>query len=633
MNFIKAGLAFSGFSIPLVTELFILIDAGLYGIVAAVLEGFFDMIEVSYQMFGKSGENGMEIVSALINRIMALCGIYALFRISIMMINYLIDPSKLKQAESTGINIAKNAFIAIILLLTSTFIFKKLGELQELVFESHVIERIVYGSTGDQEHETIKNSSKKFANNMWLLFFTKKDTASNECISKVGEISSGNATILSAIGCHYKHYDYFPIAPFIVGILLIYYFIAYTIEVVIRMIKLLVLEVISPIPIILSIDPSQKERLNKFISAYVPIYLQIFVRVFMFYIAFALAFLVINNAKSLLSTGKNLSIFLKIFIVIGIFQGMKELPKLLENAIGLKLEGGRAKPFGQVLSGIVGGTAGLVGGAVAGAVTGGAGGALLGGVKGLVNGAGSKNWGEIKKNAVAATAGATTIGKNIRTADGFGGYLGGMFRSKTGYQQRVDNQVNQAQRKKDQLDKMREAIERQYANSVVPLVDVNGNKVLDANGNQIMKKPGTIDEDANVVAALGNLEMLKQSGADASQIAQAQLNLEKARDNYRTNALNYFADQNGTDANGKLELHDTSGNVLNPIRDYDSLTESQRMYVDYMRMTNERMNGGSGNFSTDFDMTQKNAKANLKKAKKGQESIGYQHAQAYKNNQ
>lgn len=628
MNLFKIGLAFSGFSIPLVTELFILIDAGIYGIVSATMEGFFDMIKVSYQMFGKSGENGFEIVSALISRIMALCGIYALFRISLMMINYLIDPSKLKQAEKTGIDIAKNAFIAIILLLTSTFIFQKLGELQELVFESNVIEKIVYGNTGEQEHETIKNSSKKFANNMWLLFFTKKETASTECINKVSKIADGSATILSAIGCHYKHYDYFPIAPFIVGILLIYYFISYTIELVIRMIKLLVLEIISPIPIILSIDPSQKNRLSKFISAYIPIYLQVFIRVFTFYIAFALAYLILNNAKSILEVQGDLSIFLKVFIVIGIFQGMKELPKLLENAIGLKLDGGRTKPFGQVVSGIVGGTAGLIGGTAAGIISGGGvGGAVLGGLKGLSAGAGSKNWGQIKKNAVAGVTSASTLGRNIRTADGFAGYMGGMLRSKTGYQQRADNKVNQAQRKKDQLEKMREAMEKAYADEKI--------KYTDANGNTFEKKRGTIDEDIGVMNAKADYQAYLDTQAengeklDGNIVAQLRKNITDAETAYKNEALNYFAKQNQTDRNGNIELKDASGKVLDPIRDYDSLTESQRLYADYTRMTKEKMDGT--NFATNFNTLEKNAKEDLKTAKKGQESIGYQHAKAYKN--
>ena len=44
MELFNLGLSFSGFSIPLVTELFILIDAGIYGIVAATIRGFYDII-------------------------------------------------------------------------------------------------------------------------------------------------------------------------------------------------------------------------------------------------------------------------------------------------------------------------------------------------------------------------------------------------------------------------------------------------------------------------------------------------------------------------------------------------------------------------------------------------------------
>lgn len=430
MELFNLGLSFSGFSIPLVTELFILIDAGIYGIVAAAIRGFYDIIQVSSKLFGSSETKGFEIIKALINRVMILGGIYALFRVSLMLINYIIDPSKLKSAERTGIDIAKNAFIAIILLLISPFIFQKLGEFQQLIIDNNIIENVIYGGDGSGEKSTIRDNAKKFANNVWLLFFTPKGAADDaECNEKYNKVAEGgeDSNILTLIGCHYKYYDYFPIAPFIVGLLLIYYFVIYCMDLAGRMLKLLVLEVISPIPIIMSIDPSQKNRLSTFIKVYIPIYLQVFVRIITFYLAFAICSLALNNLT--LATDIDVNWFLKIVIVIGVFHTMKEIPKLIEDAIGIRFGNSPAKSFGSAVMGMIGGTAGLIGGGVAGAVTGGVGGAIGGALKGAYSGwtggASSKNAGELIKNSIATIGQSGNLGAAYKKAGGILPFMGG----------------------------------------------------------------------------------------------------------------------------------------------------------------------------------------------------------------
>ena len=445
MNLFKIALSFSGFSIPLVTELLILIDAGIYAIVTATIKGFYDILQVSYTIFGESNGEGLQLVSALVQRVMMLSGIYALFKVSLMLINYIIDPSKLKSAEKTGFDIAKNIFIAIVLLATSRFIFQKLGEFQKLVFESNVIENIIYGNDGgDAKDEIIGDkNAEKLSNNMWLMFFTAKTgaPANSECSAKYANVSSGEAGILSLIGCHYKYYDYLPVAPFIVGVLLIYYFLIYCIELASRMLKLLILEMISPIPIIMSIDPNQKNKLSNFIKTYIPIYLQIFVRVLTFYGAFAVGSLVIGSAETIAKDSTNVNWFLKILIIIGVFQGMKELPKLIEDALGFKILGGNSeKTFGGYVRGLLGAGAGIVGGGVAGAVSGGFGGAVAGAVSGgfnaMTGAAGAKNAGAVIKSTVASIGGAGALGNTVSRAGGLFPFIGGSVSNMFGGQKR-----------------------------------------------------------------------------------------------------------------------------------------------------------------------------------------------------
>ena len=574
MNFFKIALSFSGFSIPIVTELLILIDAGIYAIVTATIKGFYDILRVSYTVFGDSSTEGLQIVSALVQRVMMLSGIYALFKVALMLINYIIDPSKLKSAEKTGLDIAKNIFIAIVLLATSRFIFQKLGEFQKLVFESQVIEKIIYGTDGTSSENTIKDSAERLSNNIWLLFFTAKDgvQSNGECFSKYNQVAQGNAGILSLIGCHYKYYDYLPVAPFIVGILLIYYFLIYCIELASRMLKLLILEMLSPIPIIMSIDPSQKNKLGNFIKTYMPIYLQIFLRVITFYAAFAVCSLVLDAAGTIDGI-EEVNWFLKILIVIGVFQAMKELPKLIEDALGLKISGGNSeKTFGGYVRGLLGAGAGIVGGGVAGAVTGGFGGAVAGAVSGgfnaMTGAAGAKNAGAVIKSTVASIGGAGALGNTVSKAGGLFPFIGGSVSNMFGGQKRdaktlggFDKQIKDADTGIENINRAAEL--REKLNGTVR--------------EQFAKTNGSLEERLNEDEMLNRwkFNLRHADSPETEQMWNEQINKRTAQmtNHYNSQVNEYFDEQVKQASSGDNNLAEDTRVIKRALDSYNGFTK------------------------------------------------------------
>lgn len=636
MFFVESGLSILGFSIPIITELLILIDYGIYSIAFAALSGFFKVLEMSYQIFGSSGE--FETISLIIKRAMGLAGIFALFKVSLTLISYAISPDTVSKANQSGRKIITNVVVAVVLLLTSTFIFKKLGEFQELVFESKVIEKIVYGDNYE-ESKSFQSTAKQYTNVIWLQFFTpKKDVKENtndmsSCISSYNDVSMGKGEIISLIGCHYKYFDYIPIAPFITGILLIYYFVTYSLELCVRLVKLLVLEIIYPIPVIMSIDPNDKNnRLQKYATVYFGVYFQVFLRVITLYLAFVVLNLITNsvlfNKDFGLSTGTlllNGDWFLKIVLIIGVFKGMKELPKLIEDAIGLKLGTGPGN-FTGALKGIIGGTTGFIGGTVAGAISGGVGGAVAGGLRGAYSGAkdgaASQNIGGIIKSTVANYGKSRNLGRSIRNADGLLGYAGGMINSRTGYKGRVDRAVDDAQRRQERLDKLNNAIMSEYAQSINPSTG---------------RKVGTMEEDAGVMAAQVALNdyMAGKSGA----ITQAGLdtlrnNLKTAQDTYKEAAYKNFVSSKASDTGNGLEFFDSGGKKINPKSNYTDLSESQRALYDLQRF---KQTGGldvssGNNMYTTFTAESKKVKQEVKERQKKQGSLSYQHVEEVNKN-
>ena len=602
MNIFQLGLSFSGFSIPLIGELCMLIDWGIYSIAYAALQGFYDILKVSYMMFGASEESGFYIIKALIQRVMVLGGIYALFRVSLILINYIINPDKLKEAQKTGLDIAKNAFIAIILLLSSSFIFEKLGEFQQLVFESNVIERLIYGT--DEETE-IKNTAKKFTNNMWLLFFTRKSGTEGkgvECTLDYNNVQQGTGEIITLIGCNYLYYDYFIVAPTIVGILLIYYFVMYSMELASRMLKLLTLEVLSPIAIIMSVDPASKNKLTNFAKTYMVVYLQVFLRVLTFYLAFALCSLVINNTEIFMGESASsgallfeLNWFLKVIVIIGIFQGAKSLPVLIQEALGLKITvGDTAKTFGGYVRGLFGAGTGLVGGTVAGAISGGVSGAIAGGARGIVGGTAagltSKNWGQNISSQIANIGKSGTLGKTVKSAGGLFPFMGaGISNAFGGY--------SRDQKRISSYDKDIESINKSMS-------DINKaaelrNNLSQTVGTEFDNKFGSLQERLGKDEILGRIQFTQQQ--KPVQTYEDKLAVDEAisrrtkeiEDNYNSEKDAYFRSQISLASSGEAKLDADTLNIKRSLETYNSFIDDKNLsdrkvtnYSDFEKLRN-----------------------------------------------
>lgn len=392
------GFSSLGFAIPILYEIFVLIDSWIYALAAFAMQAFFAIAKLQL-----STEN-INDISYITSRIMLLCGVYALFKLSITLINCIIDPNKIEKSGKSGTKIVQRIVIAVVLLASSKFIFDELFAFQNVVIDSNVIPKIIYGDANynDENDGDMALTSKKFVNSVFVTLFennTAETSPSEAAKTAKNRVLQGESILLLSPYAYDAGFHYIPFVTGIVGILLCYYFIAFAFELGTRIIKLFVLQVISPIPIIMSIDPSSKsDKLVNFAKLYGGIYLNVFVRILTVYVAFV----ALNLVTSVFD---GINWLAKILLIIGVFHAAKELPKLIEDALGIKLGLGDAgKGFGAVLKGTIAGGAGLVGGAIAGGISGGAGGALSGAFSGLTTGV---TKGAAAKNAVGVIGAST----------------------------------------------------------------------------------------------------------------------------------------------------------------------------------------------------------------------------------
>jgi len=179
--------------------------------------------------------------------------------------------------------------------------------------------------------------------------------------------------------------EYFYFAPVIGGIL-VFMLIAYSLDMAYRAFKLAFLEMIAPIPILLGVIPKQDGIFKKWIDLIVKTYIDVFVRVFvMAFVVYMINILptfisaLFEGAGAGLEGGALLKAIVIAFLVIGLLRFAKELPDIVKdlakNGGGLlkdldinpmnsfkKAKAGidnAAKPIGAAAGAIAGGAAAL----------------------------------------------------------------------------------------------------------------------------------------------------------------------------------------------------------------------------------------------------------------------------------
>ena len=146
-------------------------------------------------------------------------------------------------------------------------------------------------------------------------------------------------------------FAYLPIVPFLVGIVFIVLFASYTIEIAVRTIKLAMLRIIAPIPIIAYMSPKggMDGTFGKWWKLLLQTYLDLFIRLSCFYFVIMIITEMINHGIMLEESNSLVGVISTILIWIGLLLFAKQAPKFLEEALGIKLpEGGALAGFRDV---------------------------------------------------------------------------------------------------------------------------------------------------------------------------------------------------------------------------------------------------------------------------------------------
>lgn len=453
--------------VPVISGVMFFIDS----IVFALLEGAIRIIFIVGKINLSTISGPLEY---LISNIKSLVGIYIIFKLSFLFIQYLVEPDAFKDKAKGGEAIIKNVIVVIILLtlLSSNLLFGIFNDIQKVIFSNGDTTYEVLGSIG------IKNLENKKTDMIQNLIFGKEFSEKpahmltveiaqmfihncpgagieNKCERPIpwgeenpglgvdlirGGLSSSAIfsfiykadngasffllTQLDKLGNEFTSLQYISFISTAFGIYMIMKFFKYSLALVIRTFKLFVMQIISPIAIVSYITPDGKKTFSNFWKTYFTIYLELFLRMFIIYISIYIMTTFVSNKTNIIGDYDPItSLVLNILIFMGISKIMDELPDLISTLFGAKLGDPKQKSMAGILAGVIGGGIGAgigIGSAKAAGVHGF--GALFGGAMGMMggakSGANSQNLGSFISGQISNATKATGRGMDMYNAGG-----------------------------------------------------------------------------------------------------------------------------------------------------------------------------------------------------------------------
>ena len=395
------GVQEHGFIMDGVRTIFGLLDRLVYGLIKWILFGIFDLANLT---------TNSDVFSGIYSRIYVILGIFMAFKLSFSFFQYIIDPESMTGKSDKSIS---KLFIRVMIMLSAlillpTLLFGQNGNEGLLTRAQNAflpsVPKFIFGVDdlggltvgGNTDSEKFSNSIEQSANDIMITtlsgFFAPSDDLDEACgdgtyddtppienledfandllitCNKKGDIVIGTTHFHT--GTKFYKYSYMWFISTVVGILIAALLLGITLDIAKRIFKLMVLEVIAPIPIMSLIDPkgSKDGAFSKWWHSLLSTFLDIFIKLGLVYIIIVMIHLIVQavNGGNLFANFPQNSGFrgtyLTILLILGLIFFAKEAPKFIKNALGIKSEGGGL--FDDVKS--IGKAAGLVGGAAVG---------------------------------------------------------------------------------------------------------------------------------------------------------------------------------------------------------------------------------------------------------------------------
>lgn len=338
---------------------------------------FYSFVPTVYNVLMDIAETSIfteEIFDMFASKVYALLGIFMLFKVSFSILTYIVDPDSFLDKSKGFSKLISNIIITLTLLIATPWMFSQAMEIQKIILRDNVLGKIfsttsvnpnVVADAGNvMSYETFKafyhfdydnfpacenddgsfNGSEECKQKLDIdnKFDTLSETLNDaQNTQNINVYLNFDLLLLKGSNDNYVMY-YIPIISSLSGVALLLLLIVFCFDVAIRSVKLGFLRMIAPVPIISRIDPKKgKETFDKWVKTTIGTYLDLFIRLLAIYFAIFVITQVIDLKFVDAVTGleKDVNVLVKVFIILGALLFAKQLPQLVQDLTGIKMDG------------------------------------------------------------------------------------------------------------------------------------------------------------------------------------------------------------------------------------------------------------------------------------------------------
>lgn len=353
----------------------VILDDVKIAILTAIRTLFLDLCTVIYKLivyvmeiFFQLGEAKLlsdTTIQGIYTRIGLILGLFMIFRLMFAGIEYLINPDTMLDKQKGAGNLIKKVLIVVVLLGSTQFLFEKAYDIQHLLIEDNIIAKVIL----QKDVSTADDAGSELAYQLFSSFYVydnnAPDTVENNFCQKltVFNDTTGKENSESILRKQFKesppnlndvyycialtyegeNYDGDKVDKFVinfsglvatvVGIVVLWTLMVYTVQVGIRAIQLAYLQLIAPIPIMSYLMPKGDDILKKWGTQCLTTFLDFFIRLAILYFVVLIIQELDVQLDTIEYTGKWKlgTIYLRVVIIIALLIFAKRVPNLLKE--------------------------------------------------------------------------------------------------------------------------------------------------------------------------------------------------------------------------------------------------------------------------------------------------------------
>lgn len=298
------------------------IDNIVYWLMSILYDLFFNLSKLEFL--------SSDTIKAFSTRIYILVGLIMLFKIAISLLTWMADPDKVADKKTGGAQLVQRIMVSLILISLTPFLFSEMYSLQNLIMEKEIIPKLVLGVPSS---ETVTSETSE-GDKMAMTIYAGTYELDRSYVSLKDMFAGVSGTINERDKDKEYTHDYKMILSWLIAIAVDYVLFGFCFDIVIRALKLSLLQIIAPIPI-LSYMVGKDELLTKWASMCGKVFVDLFMRLAIIYFGIY----IIYNLQWPTTGVWYSELFYRSITIVAIYGFLREIPNFVSDLFGIKMDG------------------------------------------------------------------------------------------------------------------------------------------------------------------------------------------------------------------------------------------------------------------------------------------------------